>query len=56
MGELNFGEAEIEDFGDSVSDKNTDASEETVDENDKLEDFPAEVAGWPDPDFPPPGP
>lgn len=45
-------EAPIEDIGDSLPpEKNTDTAEETEDENDKLEDFPAEVAGWPDPGF-----
>jgi hypothetical protein len=43
-------EAPIEDFGDSPPpDENTDTSEETVDENDKLVDFnPRDGEGWPD--------
>ena len=53
---LSFPGAEIEDFGDLVPpEKNTDAPEETVDENDKLEVFQAST-GWPDHGFPPPDP
>ena len=47
-------EVPIED-GDSSEEHNTDAAEETEDENDKLEDFRPST-GWPDPGFPPPGP
>jgi hypothetical protein len=43
-------EAPIHPIGDeSPTDENTDAPEETLDENDKLEDFnPHENEGWPD--------
>ncbi len=35
--------------GDSLEEQNTDAPEETVDENDKLDDFnPRDNEGWPD--------
>jgi hypothetical protein len=55
MTEPSSAEAEIEDFGDSVPpEKNTDAPEETVDENDKLEHFDPST-GWPEPGFQPPG-
>lgn len=46
-------EAPIED-GNSLIEQNTDAPEETVDENDKLEDFQPST-GWPDAGFQPPG-
>ena len=49
-------EVPIDHFGDKPSpDENTDAPKETVDENDKLEDFQAST-GWPDPGFDPPQP
>ena len=51
MTEPSSAEAEIDHIDDSFPppDENTDTSEETVDENDKQEDFnPRDNEGWPD--------
>jgi hypothetical protein len=53
MTEPNSAEAAPIEDGDSLNledpkEKNTDNPEAAVDENDRVEDFPAAVPGWPD--------